>query len=381
MIMTYAPVSPRRGLSVLLFVAALHLLAIYGALTPARKPVLRGSGPTMVTAELQLAPSPAPQPAVLAPEPVAEQEPQPVAKPVVSRVPPATGAKGGRAEFAGSGGGGDASGDSAVEGTPGIEVPGTSVEEAIPIKSSAGGAGVGAGKAAPAKPAVLATTTRYQVNPPPTAELHYRGHSQNKGQDIYGSGQINWKTDGKSFRIDGEFNILFLSLLNFRSEGVIDKDVGISPVIYSEKRIRRSETNTHFQHDRNLVSFSSSTQSYQRQGGEQDRASVIWQLAGIGRHDSGKFRDGAEFDLVVAGVRDAEVRHVRVVGLDEIESGLGKVRAWHLVHNRRQGSFDQTLDIWLAPEKEWYPVKLRYTDKSGDFLDLILSDIRPEAAR
>jgi len=55
--------------------------------------------------------------------------------------------------------------------------------------------------------------------------------------------------------------------------------------------------------------------------------------------------------------------------------------AWHLLRAPLAGSYDQKIDIWLAPEHEWYPVKLRYTERNGDYLDLLLSNIkRPQLA-
>ncbi|MBS1170357.1 MAG: putative PROLIN-rich signal peptide protein [Burkholderiaceae bacterium] len=374
----------RRWLPVLLLVVVLHLTAIYWAFAPARKLALSagGTGPS-VTVELQLAPAPA-----VAPETAEQPVILPAEKPVATASAPQAAVSqepaGGSGNAGGGSGDGGAGGDVLQQGTPGIEAPGTSVEDAMPLNSSlgTGGARGGAqGIPAPARLAVLQATPRYQVTPPPSAELHFDGHALSKGQEIHGSGQIRWQTDGSNFSIDGNFSVLFLSVLNFHSEGIIDRDYGVAPIIYTEKRLRRSATNTHFQRDRNLVSFSSSTQSYRRQGGEQDRASIIWQLAGIGRREGAKFSNGAEFQLVVAGVRDAEIRHVRVVGLEEIDSGIGKIKAWHLVHNRKPGSYEQTLDVWLAPEKDWYPVKLRYNERNGDYLELKLAEIRQQAVR
>lgn len=334
-----------------------------------------------VTAELQMAPASQPEPAVQPVPAVAEQA---VATPMPEQPVPQPAAGGtGSGSGAGDGGSGVGAPESAQAG---IEVPGTSVEEAMPItipppSSAHRHSGKGNGGNGNGKPLAFHVPTRYQVQAPPSAELQYKAHSHRKGQDLYGNGSIRWQSDGKTYTVSGDFNVLFLTLLNFRSEGTIDPDFGVSPVIYSEKRFRRSETNTHFQRAGKLVSFSASTKAYLRQGGEQDRASVVWQLAGIGRRDSEKIKPGAEFDLVVAGVRDAEVRHVRVLALEEVDSSLGKVKAWHLVHNRRPGSYEHTLDIWLSPEWDWYPVKLRYTEKSGDYLDLVLSDIHSQKTR
>ena len=68
-------------------------------------------------------------------------------------------------------------------------------------------------------------------------------------------------------------------------------------------------------------------------------------------------------------------RDSKYVGIEEVETGLGIVSAWHLVRSARKNSYEQSLDVWLAPKHEWYPVKVRYTNTNGDFLDLSLSDI------
>ena len=224
--------------------------------------------------------------------------------------------------------------------------------------------------AAQAQPGV-----QYGIELPPSAELEYDFQKVEKeGNPTHGHGVIRWQSDGRTYTIDGDAGILFITALNFKSEGEIDA-FGIAPVLYSEKRFRRSETNTHFHRERNTISFSASTATYPRRGGEQDRASIIWQLAAIGRGDREKFKPGAEIDLFVAGVRDAETWHIQVIGEEEIPTGSGKTITWHVVRIPRPGSYDQRFDIWFDPRQEWYPVKIRKTESNGDFQELSLSKI------
>ena len=49
--------------------------------------------------------------------------------------------------------------------------------------------------------------------------------------------------------------------------------------------------------------------------------------------------------------------------------------AWHVTRAPRAGSHDQKIDIWLAPQQEWYPAKVRYTYANGDWLDMSLARI------
>ncbi|MNR80690.1 hypothetical protein D3C72_114160 [compost metagenome] len=215
----------------------------------------------------------------------------------------------------------------------------------------------------------------YKIDLPPSARLKYDIQKIPKeGAPMYGSGTISWQTDGSRYTVEGDFGVLFITALRFKSSGTIS-DIGIVPELYSEKRLRRPETNTHFQHEPALISFSASTLSYPRTGGEQDRASIIWQLAGIGRGDSEKFVAGASIDLFVAGTRNAETWHILVLGQEEITIDGTSITAWHVRRAPRNGTYDQTLDIWLAPQHNWYPVRLRYTETNGDYLDMSLTSL------
>jgi hypothetical protein len=144
-------------------------------------------------------------------------------------------------------------------------------------------------------------------------------------------------------------------------------------LLYTETRFRKSATNTHFRQDPDIISFSASTTNYPRPAGAQDRASVMWQLAAIGNGDPGQFVPGAEIDVFVAGVRDAETWRIQVIDLEQITVGTGTLSAWHVSRAPRAGSYEQKIDIWLSPGHHWYPVKIRYTEANSDTLDLSLS--------
>lgn len=219
----------------------------------------------------------------------------------------------------------------------------------------------------------------YKIDLPPSADLKYDVQKISKeGAPMYGSGTISWHTDGRKYTVDGDFGVLFITALRFQSTGTIE-DIGIAPELYSEKRFRKAETNTHFHRERNTISFSSSTLSYPRTGGEQDRASIVWQLAGIGRGDSGKFVAGSSIDLFVAGTRNAETWQILIIGQEDITIDGVSTRAWHVARAPRVGSHEQKLDIWLAPDQNWYPIRLRYTETNGDYLDMTLTSLNVSA--
>jgi hypothetical protein len=242
--------------------------------------------------------------------------------------------------------------------------------------ATGGGSGAGTADAAPAAPPPPpAPAPAHRPDPPQSAELNYNVEGLRNNQKVYGSGSIVWHNDGGRYRVDGRANVLFFTLLEFSSEGTLD-DFGVAPALYTEKRFRKTATLTHFAHDSNTITFSASDNRYSRPGDAQDRASIIWQLAAIGRGNPDAFVAGATFELFVAGVRDAEPWQISVVGKDSIDIGGAPAPVWHLMRLPRPGSYDQKIDIWLAPQREWYPAKIRYTETNGEYLDMSLSSIR-----
>ena len=65
-----------------------------------------------------------------------------------------------------------------------------------------------------------------------------------------------------------------------------------------------------------------------------------------------------------------------MVKRENIRTGLGTVQAVHIVKAPPPDSKEQRVDIWLAPEREWYPVKLRFSeDDDGEFVEQTLEKI------
>ena len=229
--------------------------------------------------------------------------------------------------------------------------------------------------AAPSAPPAEAGP-HYKVSLPPSATLAYEVRYSTRGRITRGSSVITWQAGDAAYSIHGEVTKFGFALSSFRSEGGVDRS-GIAPLLYAEKNARRSETNTHFSRDaRQAISFSASADTYPLAAGAQDRGSILWQLSGIARGDPSVLAPGTMLDIFVAGVRDAEHWLIAVVGEETIAIETGEVRAWHLVRAPRAGTYDKRIDMWLAPALQWYPVKLRYTEVSGDYLDLSLNEMR-----
>ena len=213
------------------------------------------------------------------------------------------------------------------------------------------------------------------VSFPPSAELRYNALAAQGARSLSGSGNIVWQHDGQSYTLKGEASALLLSLLSYQSSGQLGK-TGILPDLYYEKRIGKSATQTHFVRERKTISFSASTATYEIQGGEQDRGSVIWQLVGIARGDPTKLEPGLMFETVIAGSKAADRWRVQVSSKESLTLTDGAITAWHFSLTPAVSSFDYQIDLWLSPEKEWYPVKIMYANRAGANLTMTLEKIQ-----
>jgi len=227
-----------------------------------------------------------------------------------------------------------------------------------------------------AAPAVSAADiVKRAVDLPPSADLSYAIKARQKGFTLGGDATVNWRLgNGKySFHSDTKAAI-FGSLIDNRSEGTVDS-FGLAPAKFVEKRVRHDPWTTTFDHAKKLISFTESDVTYPIKGGEQDRSSVLFQLAGVARAAPDKFTAGTEWTFFVAGRRDADVWTFRVIKPETVQTGIGTVDAIHLIRLAPPDSKEQTLDIWLAPSKEWYPVRIRFTDNDDEFVDQTLQNI------
>lgn len=211
-----------------------------------------------------------------------------------------------------------------------------------------------------------------QVSMPQSVDLRYDVTASKDGRKIEGHGSINWQTDGQLYSISGEAGVLFFTVLNYKSSGRINSS-GLAPDLYVEKRFRKSETNTHFQRAKNSISFSASTASYPIKGSEQDRASVIWQIAALGKGNSAVFQPGLAFEIFIAGTRAGAMWRVYVNQLETIPVEGRPTEAWHLSLMPAEPSFDMQFELWLAPQKDWVPVKLHYADHNDGYLEMLLT--------
>lgn len=233
--------------------------------------------------------------------------------------------------------------------------------------------------ATPGNAAPQPTVTRW----PPNGRMHYRVEATQGTLQYHGTSDLAWLTTPRSYRIEQttgvDLLITTLVLQSSTSEGGIDAH-GLAPTRYTEKRRNRAMVATNFNRDtaEPNISFSSSSKAFPLADGAQDRASVVFQLAGMlaSQTDANPLQ---QFDVLLAGTRDAQTWRFEDAGTETVTTGLGEVRARRYVREPRADSYESRIEIWYAQQLNWYPVRIRYTERKGDVIDLTLEKIETDA--
>lgn len=188
---------------------------------------------------------------------------------------------------------------------------------------------------------------QFRVSPAPPARIDY--HTSDGG-----SARLAWHTDGRNYRIEIDGILGELD-----SEGGLD-DGGLAPLRASEPAGPGRAT-TEFDRARGVIVSQLGARRAQLAGGAQDRASLLLQLAGMGRANPDQLRGVLSF--WIGGAGGAREERYEVMGRETIDTGIGAVETLHLAQLAPEGA--PRLELWLAPSQDWLPVQLRLTMPDG----------------
>lgn len=203
---------------------------------------------------------------------------------------------------------------------------------------------------------------QFRVSPAPPARIDYRLADG-------GSARLAWRSDGSSYRIEVDG---ILGRLD--SEGGLD-DGGLAPLRASEPAGPGRAT-TEFDRERGVIVSPLGGRRAQLAGGAQDRASLLLQLAGMGRANPDQLRGVLTFWIGAAG--GARQERYEAMGMETLDTGIGAVEALRLAQLAPEGT--PRLEIWLAPGQDWLPVQLRLTMPDGAVRTQVLAALEVEPA-
>ncbi|HYC37737.1 MAG TPA: DUF3108 domain-containing protein [Usitatibacter sp.] len=174
------------------------------------------------------------------------------------------------------------------------------------------------------------------------------------GRAIY-----NWEREGSSYRITGEaeaegFFTLFLEgRVLQESRGTLTAG-GLRPDRFEEQRPNHVREGLEFDWRARQVTFARGDDSRTSalEDNTVDWLSMIFQLAHVPP-------SGTTLPIQVFTQRKMYRYKLAVLGVEEIDIPLGKLRALHLRHVE-PGKEREAVDVWLGIEQHYLPVKMRF---------------------
>jgi len=172
-----------------------------------------------------------------------------------------------------------------------------------------------------------------------------------------------WQLDGQRYTLESEGEVTGLAGLFVRGK-MIQKSrgrvgsLGLMPERYEMLRLSGKKENLRFDYAANLIESNYGKRALELPllTGAQDPLSSIYQLAMAARGD----RDGF---IVAASAKRVRGYPYRTLGTETLRTALGEMKTLHVA---RAGDSDKgAVHLWLAPERHYLPVKVRYVDEDG----------------
>jgi hypothetical protein len=208
---------------------------------------------------------------------------------------------------------------------------------------------------------------RLKASPPPSATIRYEATIAGGRYGV----NMQWQRRADSYVLSlREAHNQF----GFESSGRLGS-IGLIPVRYTDKRPFRSMTAANFDYPARLVRFSTTAETVPLQAGAQDLVSIAMQLASFARGDAALLRSGLQIEMQVADTKRATRWLWRAVADETIQTGMGSLKTLHMARRAPDGSSETSVDVWLAADHDWLPVRIKRSDAKGRGWDLVVSSL------
>jgi len=168
-------------------------------------------------------------------------------------------------------------------------------------------------------------------------------------------------------------------LLDLRSSGTL-KPFGIAPDNYIEKiEIANRELRADFDWKSNAVRFvgRGAGEPVSFGDGTQDPLSLQFHLPLLAQAYPWRFSPGSEVTFAVAR-RNVENYSFVVEGFEPVRVDGTDVMTLK-IDRKRGPQANRRVEIWMAPEFQWLPVRLRFTDSNDEVWDSVLAQLPSDA--
>ena len=208
---------------------------------------------------------------------------------------------------------------------------------------------------------------------PPSRVLSYQLTGMDKGLTYHASGELRWQHNDTAYELTLSVRAFLIGSRQWRSVGQIDA-TGLAPRRFSDSW--RNERAAHFDREQQRVVFSGNSTPAPLQPGAQDQVSLYVQLAAAMAGEPERFAPGTRLQVQTATVRDAVPWSLVLQGSErmDLDGQSRQVSRW-VCQPRNQ--YDAKVEFWVAAEQAWMPVRIRITQVSGSYIDLLWRGTEP----
>lgn len=195
---------------------------------------------------------------------------------------------------------------------------------------------------------------------PPAARLGYRTSATVGGENLDINTTFNWRQDGQSYesrwtvygpRI-GDHSRTATGLVT--PQGLLPVRVALRPPDGPAVSFDYAAGRVHFGGTDTALA-----------AGTQDRLSVLIQLGALLAGDARRYPPGSVIELPAAHANGPGQWRFTVIGPETVAAMGRALDSVHLLHEP-QGAADARIDVWLARQVEYLPVRLRIVEANGD---------------
>lgn len=210
---------------------------------------------------------------------------------------------------------------------------------------------------------------------PPSQLMSYQLHGMDKGLSYQANGELRWQHNDTAYELSLSVRAFLLGRRQWRSVGQIDA-TGLAPRRFSDSW--RNERAAHFDREQQRVVFSSNSTPAPLMPGAQDQVSLYVQLAAAMAGEPERFAPGTRLQVQTATVRDALPWSLVLEGSETLtlDGQSFKVSKW-VCQPRNQ--FEARVEFWVSAAQSWMPVRIRITQASGSYIDLLWRSTEPLA--
>jgi hypothetical protein len=208
---------------------------------------------------------------------------------------------------------------------------------------------------------------------PPPSLLNYRLTGASKGLTYHATGELRWQFNDTAYATSLSVRAFLLGTRHWRSVGQVNA-TGLAPTRFSDSW--RNERAAHFDRDNNRVVFSSNAPVAVLEPGAQDQVSLYVQLAAAMAGEPQRFQPGTRLQIQTATIRDALPWLLTMEAAETLTLDTQTLQTAKWVCQPRN-RFDAKVEFWMAEKYSWMPVRIRITQVSGDFIDMVLVGQEP----